>query len=214
MDNIAENERPVGSGSSDAGLPAARPTQAGENIVPSKSPPQKPVFPFSGSIGASPVLPASGKIGGEISPVIPAKLFHPWQARLQSGKKEGALAGRHQGGMTPFGYRRDYDPLQKRFVLKINPAEAPVVRYIFDGYLKLKSLEKLAVKLESTNVRTRHGNLWSRPALGFLLANEIYLGKIKYGEIKTRGQHQPMIAPVIFNLAQKLKKVNRKNNRV
>ena len=132
-----------------------------------------------------------------------------WRLRLQEAKKQGAQAGRHQGGMIPYGYKRDYDAAQKRFVLASEPHEAPIVRYIFREYLKLKSLGKLARKLTEANIRTRNDRSWSRAGLRFILDNEIYLGKIKYGTVRARGQHEPLVDLVIFQQIQKLKRAKR-----
>lgn len=128
----------------------------------------------------------------------------------QAAKKQAVLEGHYQGGAVPYGYKRAYDPDQKRFVLEVNPEESSVVKRIFQGYLRVKSLGKLADQLVETGYMSRQNKPWSRAALAYLIGNEVYLGKIKYGDLKARAKHLPIIAPIIFNKAQVVKKENNK----
>src|SRR5512139_1665142 len=44
--------------------------------------------------------------------------LNAWLDRIQAGKRQAASQGRHQGGVTPYGYRKVFDPDLKRFELK------------------------------------------------------------------------------------------------
>jgi DNA invertase Pin-like site-specific DNA recombinase len=58
-------------------------------------------------------------------------------------------------GYTPFGY----DCLDKH--LKINEAEAKIVRYIFDKFLELRSITETLQDLKQAGIGTRSGNSYS-----------------------------------------------------
>ena len=128
----------------------------------------------------------------------------------QKAKKQAILEGHFQGGVVPYGYQRAYDPEERRFVLKLDPYESTVLKHIFQEYLKMKSLGKLAGQLNQEGIMNRQHKPWSRAALAYAISNEVYLGKVKYGELKAPARHQPIIAPIIYNKAQMLKRENNK----
>ncbi|MBI4712856.1 MAG: recombinase family protein [Planctomycetes bacterium] len=147
-----------------------------------------------------------------------------WLRCIQEGKRQAARAGRHQGGITPYGYRKNYDPLAKRFILDVDQYQASIVRTIFREYLRLKSLGKVSARLAELNIPAPacakalagrpNGAGWSRATLNFILGNTIYLGNVKYGAIENKGEHAPIIAPIIFNKVQKIKETNRRSGRL
>lgn len=131
--------------------------------------------------------------------------------RLLLGRRECAKAGKHQSGPAPFGYMRDYTDRKRDGVrLKFHPDEAPVVRVIFKEYLRRKSMKRLIIFLEKQGIRTRRGKQWSRAGLSWILKNETYLGRVHFGNIRAKGQHAPIVSPIIFNKVQKLIKKNNK----
>ena len=68
----------------------------------------------------------------------------------------------------------------------------------------------LTQALAEAGLTNRHDKPWSRAALGYLIGNEAYLGMIKYGELKAPAKHPPLVAPIIFNKAQMVKRDNNK----
>ena len=63
--------------------------------------------------------------------------------------------------------------------LKIDPAEAKVVRWIFERYLDGDSLGKIAAGLEKQGIPSPTGRpKWNREAIDKLLSNEKYIGRV------------------------------------
>lgn len=111
------------------------------------------------------------------------------------GKKRGG-----RGGATPYGFRSRLDPLVGERVLEADPVESDRVRLIFRLYLRLKSLEGLCKQMLQEGVSTRSGRRWSRAALGYLLSNKAYLGRL--------GRCPRIVAPIVFYKVQKQKQRN------
>lgn len=131
--------------------------------------------------------------------------------RLLKGREAGARAGKHQSGPAPYGYMRDYTERSSKGVrLQIHPEEAAVVRVIFKEYLRRKSMKRLIEFLDEQGLKTRRRKQWSRAGVSWILKNETYLGRVHFGNIRAKGQHPPIISPIIFNKVQKL---IRKNNK-
>ena len=115
--------------------------------------------------------------------------------------------GMWMGGMPPLGY----DPDGR--TLKIVESEAHTVRYIFDRYLELRSVQELRTELERDGIRSKHwvsratGKVYEarpllRGALYYLLSNRIYLGEIAHKSVMHPGRHPPIISSAVFKEAQ------------
>ncbi|GAG59501.1 unnamed protein product, partial [marine sediment metagenome] len=113
---------------------------------------------------------------------------------------ERAKKGMWNGGITPFGYKKE----NKKLV--INEKEAKIVRLIFETYIKTGSLVKVYELLKDKNIKNRNGNLFYKNVLGYLLRNPVYEGRIKYAGQIYQGIHQPIISEKVFELAQKIHK--------
>jgi site-specific DNA recombinase len=134
--------------------------------------------------------------------------------RLLRGREAGARAGKHQSGPAPYGYRRDYQARSSDGVLlKIDEIESEVVRFIFREYLRVRSMKRLIELLEERRCRTRRGKRWSRAGVSWILKNDTYVGRVHFGEIRTRGRHIPIVSPIIFNKVQKLIRMNDKRKK-
>lgn len=98
--------------------------------------------------------------------------------RVKFGKKANAEKGRVPN--IVYGYDKtkgDY------FNLKINENEAAVVRRMFDLYINHGcGSNKIAQALNKDNVKTKRDCKWSQHAVGRILTNEIYTGKIINGK--------------------------------
>jgi hypothetical protein len=141
--------------------------------------------------------------------------------RLLRGREEGARRGKHQSGTAPYGYVRDYsrrvkakgDPSTKGVPLVIHAEEADVVRLIYRLYLRHRSMKKVIEILHARGLRTRRGKEWSRAGISWILKNDTYLGRVHFGTIRTRGEHEAIIAPIVYYKAQKLIRKNDKRGR-
>lgn len=139
--------------------------------------------------------------------------------RLVRGRYEGARNGLHQSGPAPYGYKRDYryrgtdEPM-----LAIHPEEAEVVRLIFVEYRRRGSMKRLIAYMDSLGLRTRRGKRWSRAAISWILKNDTYLGRVHFGDVRSKGKHPPIVSQIVFNKANQLmrrndKRTRRKNDR-
>ncbi len=131
--------------------------------------------------------------------------------KIAASKRKGMW----MGGGVPHGYR-----VHERKLL-IEPKEAEDIRYIFNRYLELKSILKLADDLAAKGMRTRErtlatgrtiGNVnFGRGALGILLKNPVYIGKTKHKGDVYDGEHEAIIDTATFEAVQVLMASNNRD---
>ncbi len=122
--------------------------------------------------------------------------------KIAASKKKGMW----MGGAVPLGYC-----VQQRKLL-IEPSEAEAVRHIFRRYLELKSVPRLVDDLARSGYRTRRrvltsgrviGNVcFGRGALGLMLKNPIYIGKIRHKDLIHDGEHEAILDRATFDAVQ------------
>ena len=95
--------------------------------------------------------------------------------------KEG-IRYRMQEGIYKFsvrntiGYYRDYSGK-----VKIEPAEAEIVKYIFDSFIEGSSVQEIAEALTNQGIRSPKGlNCWRKSTIRSILSNEKYCGDVLY----------------------------------
>jgi len=128
------------------------------------------------------------------------------------GREAGARIGRHQGGPAPYGYRRD-ETSSAGVLLRIDEAEAKIVRFIFGEYLRVRSMLRLVELLDSKRFRTRRGGQWSRAGLAWILKNDTYIGRVHFGSIRSRGLHESIVSRDVYDKVQRLIRQNDKRTR-
>lgn len=131
-------------------------------------------------------------------------------ARLLRGRLKGARAGYFQSGPAPFGYTRPEKKVKGRALIVPLEHEAKIVRRIFKRYLRLESVNKVRNELNESGLKPRRGNAWSQAGVAWILKNETYVGRVHFGAIKVKGQHEPIVARITFNLVQKIMRANNK----
>ena len=107
---------------------------------------------------------------------------------LRAGRERSCAEGWFVGNHAPYGYERQetMDGKRKRYTLKINEAEADVVRMVFDMYVnKDMGRVNIARHLNNLKIPTRKGALWSQDRLKDMLENEHYIGKVRWNWRKT-----------------------------
>ncbi|MBN2676027.1 MAG: recombinase family protein, partial [Alphaproteobacteria bacterium] len=121
------------------------------------------------------------------------------------------------GGSPPLGY----NVVEKQ--LKVNEGEKEEVRYIFEKYLEIKSIRKLADYLNdlgytlkkwiSKSGEERGGGKFNKNTVVCLLKNKVYIGKIEHKSLgKTyEGNHDAIIDTSVFNRVQSLLDENRQD---
>ena len=127
-------------------------------------------------------------------------VFAEWERetiieRTKIGMQRKAQTGRFVGGYVPFGYR-----LEPGNGLVVEPAEATLVRKIFQSYAKgQEGVYTLVRKLNTAGYRNRAGKLWDRRAVLHLLRNPVYVGKIRWRSVLHDGNHPALITQALFD---------------
>jgi len=103
--------------------------------------------------------------------------------KIAASKKKGIW----MGGQVPLGY-----DLKER-QLHVNTEQAALVKKIFSTYLKVRSVIKLIEILNRDGDKTKAGNNFTRGMLYLLLANPVYIGKVKHKTNVYDGHHQPIL---------------------
>lgn len=128
--------------------------------------------------------------------------------------------GMWMGGNPPLGY----DVIDRKLV--VNSEEASQVQYIFEAYLKLRSVYKLAEHLNGKGIltkswitqsgRTRGGNKYTKNLLYTLISNPIYIGRITHYRKKTtyEGQHEAIISKELWEHVQELTGIQQRSRGV
>jgi site-specific DNA recombinase len=114
--------------------------------------------------------------------------------------------GMWMGGVVPIGYRAEARSLQPV------PDEAALVQRIFTRYLALGSVQRLKAELDGAGIRTpqrlhRSGRssgraAFSRGRLYNLLANPLFVGRIRHRDQVHGGQHPPIIDEALWQAVQ------------
>lgn len=123
--------------------------------------------------------------------------------KIAASKKKGLW----MGGAPPLGYQC----VDKK--LCPEPEEQKTVRFIFEQYLECASVRQLKDLLESKNYktpvrtsqkgRTYGGTAFSRGHLYKILANPVYIGKIRHKGKIHDGQHPGIIPEDLYEAVQK-----------
>jgi site-specific DNA recombinase len=114
--------------------------------------------------------------------------------------------GMWMGGRPALGY----DFADRK--LAINPAEADVVRHIFQRYLELKAVNALCDELDQGGVRSKAwatlagkamgGCVFTTGSLFHLLKSRLYVGEIVHKDNVYPGLHAPIIDRAVFDAVQ------------
>ena len=148
---------------------------------------------------------------------------------MSRGRLLSVQQGNFIGTKAPYGYDKDIvmEGKKKCHTLKINEAEADIVRMVFDMYVnKDMGRVNIAHHLNDLGVPTRTGALWTQDTLKTMLENDHYIGKVRWnwrktitvvedGEIKKvrpktevgeylvyEGKHEAIISDELFQAAR------------
>lgn len=107
---------------------------------------------------------------------------------MSRGRLLSVQQGNFIGNKAPYGYDKDIvmEGKKKCHTLKINEAEADVVRMIFDMYVN-EDLGRVTIahRLNDLGIPTRTGALWAQDTIKDMLENEHYIGKVRWNWRKT-----------------------------
>lgn len=101
--------------------------------------------------------------------------------RLIRGRDSSASEGKWISSISPYGYDRVKIPHEKGFTLEPNPDEAPFVKKIFELFLSYQGTKLICNYLNDNHVPTRHGDIWNPATIQNIIANPVYMGKIRRG---------------------------------
>lgn len=117
--------------------------------------------------------------------------------RLKEGRINNAKKGERGSGPIPFGYRKIGDKLE------LDSQEGPWVLKIFRWAAKGLSYSKIAENLNKNGLLTRRGKPFQIESVKYILRNSVYYGEATFGDIKSRGEHKPIISKRLFVRVQK-----------
>lgn len=110
--------------------------------------------------------------------------------RLQRGRLASVKEGKYVGSQSPYGYERVKIKGDKGYTLEALPAEADVVRMIFDWYTRGEeqpdgSFRRLGVslivrRLNSLKIQPRKSDHWATATVRDILINPVYIGKVRW----------------------------------
>ena len=100
--------------------------------------------------------------------------------RLQRGRILSVKEGKYVGSIAPFGYDKVKIKGDKGYTLKKN-AEAKIVKIIYNLYAYDDlTLGGITRKLDEMGLKPRKNDKWSVSTIKDILANPVYVGKIKW----------------------------------
>ena len=100
------------------------------------------------------------------------------KAKMKSGKEKSLLDGNSYTSNAPFGYYLD----NKKLCIKEDEAE--LVRMMYDLYIDGKTLNEIALQINSKNIVTKTGVKWSTEVIRNMIINPVYKGKPEYRNYK------------------------------
>lgn len=107
---------------------------------------------------------------------------------MNRGRLLSVQQGNFIGTKPPYGYDKDIimEGKRKCHTLKINEAEANIVRMVFDMYVN-KDMGRVSIAhhLNNLKVPTRTGALWAQDTIKTMLENDHYIGKVRWNWRKT-----------------------------
>src|SRR5580704_13883921 len=124
--------------------------------------------------------------------------------KIAASKRKGMW----MGGLVPLGY----EVHQRQLV--VVESEATTVRHIFQRYCEVGSVRLLKGELDRDGLHSklrvaRNGSRsgsqsFSRGALYTLLRNPIYIGEVRHKGTRYPGQHEPIVARLLWDKVQEL----------
>lgn len=100
------------------------------------------------------------------------------KAKMKSGKEKSLLDGNSYTSNAPFGYYLD----NKKLCIKEDEAE--LVRMMYDLYIDGKTLNEIALQINSKNIATKTGGKWTNQIIRNMIINPVYKGKPEYRNYK------------------------------
>lgn len=116
-------------------------------------------------------------------------------------RRRGAERGRLNGGPRPYGYRWERLRDERGSQLVIEPAEAELVRRIFREFIAGTATAEIARRLNREGVRAQRGGEWYQGTVSKVLANPLYVGRVRLNGEEHPGKHEPLIDEATWEAA-------------
>ena len=117
-----------------------------------------------------------------------------------------ASLGHYNGGLVPFGY------VCTNKLLEISTSQKPTVELIFSMFLKSFSIATVSNYLNDAKIPTPIGIPWTDSRIERILKNPTYKGYICWKGVLYPAQHQPIIAPSMWDTVQHIFESKRVHN--
>ena len=118
--------------------------------------------------------------------------------RMQLGKLGRAKTGKAMmWSRVAYGYTYN----KESGSLDINPAEAEIVKIVYDEYLNGRSISKIKDYLNENNLNTK-ARPWYHRAIRQMLRNPVYAGYNQFSGQIFKGDHQPIVSKEDFDRTQ------------
>ncbi|MGN0707051.1 MAG: recombinase family protein [Faecalibacterium sp.] len=132
--------------------------------------------------------------------------------RTRTSLRQLVEEGHFKGGNAPYGYDlvrsgRTNKRKHELYELRVNEAEAAVVRLVFDKYVyEGYGVQRIAGWLNSNGYRARSGKCWHPASLRGMVANLTYTGVLRCGEARSEMIPELQIIPQHqFEAAQRIR---------
>ncbi|MFA4972587.1 MAG: recombinase family protein [bacterium] len=149
-----------------------------------------------------------------VEPVDPALLAHSSDSSLiitavsgvvsqlenESRKRRtmAGLRGRVARGLPPGAAKPRYGYARVDKHLVVNEAEARWVRWIHERYAEGQGAPALTFALNDMGIPGPTGGRWHRDTVRHIIAHPVYAGMVRYGDILTKGQHEAIVSPELW----------------
>jgi site-specific DNA recombinase len=132
--------------------------------------------------------------------------------RIRMGMEQKAREGSWVINQAPYGYEID----KENKTLIVNDQEAVIVKRIYDDYLNGKTMKKIAIEFNKSNISTKTGAIWNDFKVKYILSNPLYIGTMRYNYrvnkenyFEVEDAHSAIISKDTFESAQKIRESRR-----
>ena len=152
--------------------------------------------------------PISDDPSGIILESLLETMAEHYSTNLSQNVKRGLDANAEQclctGGNRTLGYK----VIDKKYV--INPETAPVIKTIFEMYIKGYTPPQILDYLNQNHIKSITGKEFKKNNLYYILSNKRYAGYYTYKDTEKKGGIPAIISEEIFNKAQSIMAKNKK----
>ncbi len=113
--------------------------------------------------------------------------------RSAEGQKAAVARGATPWARVPIGYRRREDG-----TLRPDPTQVPIARRVFEMRAAGKSISQIRAMLKADGIERSHRGVQ------VMLANRVYLGEVRFGEMVNLHAHKPIVDRDLFNRVQRM----------